>query len=301
MRTAANWFDEGLAALELARGADHVSELMGDYERAVHAFEQALALDPTHSRAIRERALTLAALHQPEAALDALVVAVKLEPDDPTLRLAAAHALVSLKRTEAALETFEAVLRLSADSRALIGRAQMLSALRRDAEAVTAWDAVLSGPKDPFTAEAGGPQALLARATSLAHLEKPEASDAFTSAFKGDHLRPEDLLAALREFEVARLAYRAHLERNPSARALHQAALAWNALGLHPEAIRSWERLVLVEPNAPWAWAGKGKAHEDAGELEGALAAWERALALWPQSPGAAEAIARVRKASGLA
>ena len=59
MKTAESWFDEGLAALELARGADRVSELMGDYERAVHAFEQALALDPAHSGAIRERALTL--------------------------------------------------------------------------------------------------------------------------------------------------------------------------------------------------------------------------------------------------
>ena len=297
MKTAESWFDEGLAALELARGADRVSELMGDYERAVHAFEQALALDPAHSGAIRERALTLSRLHQPEAALDALMVAVKLEPNDPTLRLAAAHALVSLKQTEAALEAFEAVLRLRADSRALIGRAQMLSALRRDAEAVTAWDAVLSGPKDPFTAEAGGPPALLARATSLAHLDKPEASAAFASAFQGD-LRPEDLIAALREFEVARVAYRAHLEKNPSARALHQAGLAWNALGLHPEAVRAWERLVLVEPDAPWAWAGKGKAHEDAGEFDGALTAWERSLALWPQSRAAAEAIVRVRKAA---
>ena len=51
-KTAAQWLEEGMAALELSHTADTLSELRGDRETAVAAFTQALALEPDHDDAL---------------------------------------------------------------------------------------------------------------------------------------------------------------------------------------------------------------------------------------------------------
>ena len=57
MKTAAEWFKEGEAALALSRTADHHSEFREDLESAVGAFEQTLALDPAFPGAQHWRGL----------------------------------------------------------------------------------------------------------------------------------------------------------------------------------------------------------------------------------------------------
>ncbi len=141
MNTAEDWFKQGLAAIDRSLGADRSWEYDSDLRDAVDAFDQAIALDPTHFGAQRERALLLARLDQHEAALDSLVVAASSRGADADLHRAAALSLQALKQFDRALGAFDEVLRLRpTDDVALVGRAESLSALARDELALTAWD-----------------------------------------------------------------------------------------------------------------------------------------------------------------
>lgn len=141
MSTAEDWFKQGLAALDRSRGADRDWEYDSDLREAVDAFDHAIALDPNHLGAQRERGLLLARLEQHEAALDSLVVAANLGGADADLHLAAAKSLLALKLFDRALGAFDEVLGLRPnDDVALVGRAESLTALQRDELALAAWD-----------------------------------------------------------------------------------------------------------------------------------------------------------------
>src|SRR3990167_4978036 len=138
-KTAAEWFEEGMGAIGLSRTADYGSEFAGDLKQAIAAFEQALALEPTHLRALTERGLAHALLGEHEAALDSFVAAIDQAPADPELRLAVAQSLVQVGQPEAALSAFEEALRLRPGDQVInFGRADVLMALRRDDQAVAA-------------------------------------------------------------------------------------------------------------------------------------------------------------------
>ncbi|MDP1821693.1 MAG: tetratricopeptide repeat protein [Archangium sp.] len=147
MKTTAQLFEQGMAAISLSHHADYHSEFVGDLQDAVAAFDQVLALEPTHLRALQERGFALALLDEHERALDSFVAAVCLAPADAELRLAVAQSLLKLERPEAALASLDEVLRLRpGDPEALFRRASALTALGRDAAAVAAWDEVLALP-----------------------------------------------------------------------------------------------------------------------------------------------------------
>jgi tetratricopeptide (TPR) repeat protein len=145
VKTAEDWFNVGLAALDRSRGADRDWEHYGDLEEAVDAFDHALAVDPTHFASLRERGFILAKLDQHEAALDSFVAAASLKLADADLQLAVAKSLQALKQFERALGEFDEVLRVRpGDDQALVGRAECLTALERDALALPAWNEAIA-------------------------------------------------------------------------------------------------------------------------------------------------------------
>lgn len=287
MKSAADWFEEGLAAIALSRSADYQSELMDDLRRAVAAFEHALALDPKLPQAQHQRGLALAHLDQHEAALDAFVAAISLAPEDADLRLAVARSLVAAGQTEAALAAFDEVLRLRpGDEVALFGRASALASLGRDALALAAWDEVL-GRREPFH---GRGRARLARAIALAHLGRAEALGAFRELFDDEpiQLGGSGAPAALRTLEAARAAYRAHVEAHAEdLNGWRRAGQMWGSAGRTVEAIAAWEELLRRAPGDAQAWFGLAEAQVQAGQLEDAVAAYRRSLELWPGFLGA--------------
>lgn len=317
--TAEAWFDKGEWCLDLSRGADRLSEYRGDLEDAVAAFEQALALDPSHRGAARQRAFTLASLERHEEALDAFVQATHLSPDDADVWLSMAQCLARLRRDEAALDAFERTLALRADEpEALFGRAQALTALRRDEAAVAAWDEVLAEPDNRTLKLHGRPvrvltddfrraQARQARAGCLEHLDQAQAEAAFRAAFDAEGAKlpisHQSFVETLRGSEAARRAYRAYLAaRGTEAPTWFRAAGAYRAAGLQEEARAAYETLVCLAPTQPQAWFGKAEAHAAAEEYDEALAAYRRALELWPDFSGAAtrlKALEAERKARG--
>ncbi len=145
MPTSAEWYQRALDALERSRGADRSHEYESDLDDALSAFDQAIHIDPKHFEAQRDRGFLLAHREQYEAALDSFVAAAALRPPDLETLNAVGTCLLSLKLFERALDEFDEVLRREPnDDVALVGRAEALSGLRRDEEAIAAWDAAIA-------------------------------------------------------------------------------------------------------------------------------------------------------------
>lgn len=290
-KTAAQWLDEGLKALELSHSADSISELRGDRESAVAAFTQALALEPKLLGALIHRAFTLADLEEHEQALDAFVAALEVAPSNVALRFGAVESMVALKTYAPALEACEAVVRLQPDHRtAPFVRARLLSLLERDTEAVEAWDALLPTMKD------GGPGSIavarMMRACSLARLGRADATTAFREIFDGGvdrfsvGFRGNPIAEALRQFEPARAAFQAFIAANRATR-LAMAAEAWLAADRPVEALETARVLVEANPSDSRRWFHVAEVHAAAGRVDEALAAYDQSLALEPGFLGA--------------
>lgn len=313
MSTAAEWFEKGKAAIALSYSADSGSEYRGELAEAIEAFDQALALEPGHLEALHERGLAQALLGHHEAALDSFVAASAQSPDDPNLRLAIGQSLAELGKHEAAEGAFDEVLRLRpGDEAALFGRASALMALRRDALAVAAWNEVLRSPDNRnlnfhgrtarvLTTDSRRLHALLSQALALGRLGRAEAAGAFRDVFDANSvslagpLAPGVFHEALRELEVARAAYRAHLEANAGdALTWRRAAQVWQAVHRTEEAISAWDRLLDQAPDAQ-GWFGKAGALEAAGQLDAAISAYEHSLEYWPGFLGASARLEAIK------
>ncbi len=107
---------------------------------------------------------------------------------------------------------------------------------------------------------------------------------AFTAAAAGD------LPRARREAGIAAAS-------PPSFATVHRAlGQGWLDLGLIPEARFELERAVALDPSVPEAWLALGVARARGHDLEGAEAAWERALRLRSGWPPAGENLERARR-----
>jgi tetratricopeptide (TPR) repeat protein len=292
VRTAADWFKEGQADLELSRGADSAREYEADLSRAVRCFDAAIALDAGHLDAHRERGLALAILGRHEEALDSFVTYVHQRPDDADVQLAVAQSLEKLGQWQRALGVFDEVLRLRpGDVEARFGRAMALTQLQRDEAALAAWDVVLAQadgrdvnlhgrPLRVLTDDFRRRQAGEARATVLARLGGPTV---FLPVFDWPSVRSARFLDALRTLPAAGEELRAHVEAAAAdANAWKKAAEAWGAIGRHDDALRAWDEVVRLTPTDEHAWFGRAEAFARAGRLEDAVRDHRRALEVKP-------------------
>lgn len=213
MKTAEEWFQEGLGSLALTNEFSLV-ESQHNMDDALHCFEQALASEPKHVRAIRERGLLLWLYGRYDEALDAFVTVSSVQGPDRAMSVAAGNSLLALGRPEAALGAFEEALRLEPDDdEALFGSACALMKLQRNELALVAWDELLARPQRPFRK---WPDYLvrctrtMLRASTLARLQRPEAYDTFVKLFTEEAAYLQyvsEFAEVLREHEVARRAY----------------------------------------------------------------------------------------------
>jgi tetratricopeptide (TPR) repeat protein len=290
-KTAAQWLDEGLKALELSHSADTTSELRGDRETAVAAFTQALVLEPGLFPALIHRAFTLADLEEHETALDAFVAALEVAPSNVALRFGAVESMVALKKYAPALEACEVVVKLQPDHRtAPFLRAKLLCLLERDVEAVAAWDVLLPTLKDEGP---GSPAvARMMRACSLARLGRADARAAFREVFDDGvdrfsvGFRGNPVAEALRQFAPAREAFQAFVSENRATR-LAMAADAWLAADRPVEALETARLLVEANPSDSRIWFHLAEVHAAAGRVAEALAAYDQSLAREPGFLGA--------------
>jgi len=148
-------------------------------------------------------------------------------------------------------------------------------------------------PDDPYRPTFATPEERLAEA-----LKRLEAAEA-TPAPLGDlalWLHGEALLEQGKADEAVEELRRAadRLGDDPTMGGPVKAALAKGlaAAGKYDESVALWEELTDAEAGYPGdlAWEGLAKAREAKGDAEGARAAWQQVLDLYPQSPVAAAA-----------
>ena len=103
--------DDELAEAYVARGA--IRAKVGDYAAAIDAFQRAIELDPSYSKAYHWYGdVLLTHLQQPDAALPLLQRAYALDPVSPPLIVTVGQTLVGLGRFEEALEYYQKALEI---------------------------------------------------------------------------------------------------------------------------------------------------------------------------------------------
>jgi tetratricopeptide (TPR) repeat protein len=301
-RTAQDWYDDGRAALELSWTADTQSDLQDDYRRALAAFEQCLALDPSHAAAQRDRAHVLAKLGRHDEAIDGLVAAAHAGGAGLELLVQAASSSLELGRAEATLSLADqALARDPAHLHALALRAEALSLLGRDADAIEAWDRALADTS--FRSRFPVARARCLRARSVERLGRPDAFATWLGLFV-DEARtvqwpgcPALVLDALQTSALAREAFTRSLEQGAGGSDFVwlRGGHVWLRARRPDEALAASERQLSLTPRSFDAWVNKAEALAAAGRLEDAIAAFEHAVSLNPTHLGAPARLKAVR------
>lgn len=151
-------------------------------------------------------------------------------------------------------------------------------------------------------------RARIARALVLSRLGRADAFSAFCELFAEGRklmngpLSPEaELLEALKANAVAQAAYRQHVEtRKADADEMRRAGGVWIRAGQSADALTAWDAVVGLQPHDATAWFGKAEAHAQAEQFAHAIAAYERALVLWPEFIGAAARMKVIKERAGL-
>src|SRR4029079_62867 len=275
MDDAESRFQEGMKHIGLSRHADYHSEYVGDLEDAVHCFDRALALDPSHAGALSEKGTALAALGRHVEAVQALEQALGFRPDDADLWLEQAGALYGVGRDADALAACDAVLRLRpGGAGATFRRAEALDRLRREVEALAAWQAFLQIPDTRtfnfhgakprwITRDVRRARAWFATAGALARLgRRDEALGCYRALLEEGAATTlstsEYLSAALACDETARVAYLAYIEgRAADSQAWRTAGGLWLRAARPEDALAAYERAIQLAPADPDGWYGK--------------------------------------------
>ena len=302
MKSADEWYEEGQAALELSRSADHHSEYVSDLEDAVTAFREALELDTEHAGASRSLAFSLARLGRHAEAEIAFESALAIYPNDADLMLARAQSLQQAHDLARALAAYDRALQARPnDPEALYGRAEVLETLRRNERALEAWEAVLRLPDnrainhfgqrmEVLTTDLRTLRAFLSRASALARLGRnQEAEQGFAELLIGawialhGPLLQDRFADTIGELEPARRAYRLHVHRHRTKPEVWRlAGDTYSKAGLIDDALAAHSEAVNLAPDDGDAVWRKGEALAKAGRLDEAVGALRQALTLHP-------------------
>ena len=223
----------------------------GLMQKALDAFDRALAIDPQDARIHYSRGVVLAQLGRMHEALAAFDEALKINPQFAKVHYSRGLALAQLGRMDEALAAFDRALAINPqDAEAHHGRGLALAQLGRMDEALAAFDRALAiNPQD-------------ARA----------------------HHRRGVALALLGRIDEALVAFDRALAINPQdAKAHHGRGLALAKLGRMDEALAAFDRALAIDPQDAEAHSSRGLALTELERTDEALAAFDRALAINPQ------------------
>ncbi len=294
-KDAEAWFREGMRHVEMSYSADYRSELVGDLEDALVAFDRSLALQGDHLEALMERAKVLSRLGRHDDAVGAFEKAIRLRPEDVELRLQMADSLRRAGRHEEALAACEKA-RAKAPERAegRYLRAQVLDALSRSEDALAAWEEILREPEDVNAGVLTGSfrrlKARVACAANLARVgRQAESVAAFRALLEREQLREveNDFHAALGSLDAAREAYWRHLAARPDAPAEWlRAGSAFLRASRATEAMRAYQTATRLAPANADAWWGLAEALVQAGQPGDSVPMFDEALRIRPDYLG---------------
>lgn len=302
LKTADEWFTEGMRQLDLSRSADTSSDYQGDLEAACAAFEQCLTLNTGHLEALRQRGLTLLSLERHTEALDCLVAAAAQRPDDRELLFAAAKCTSALGEFANAVPLWERVRALSpGEADIAFELARALTRSGQSERSLPLWDECLRAFSAHGLSAYRRREAALERAIALAQLERDGAVEAFRAAFEAYGSELGQAPMVLDRFAPARRALRlAEADHALDPARLRTFARVWERAGdsetaaeLRQAARRARVAAVEQSPDDPARWLARAEDHLADGEHEQAFVAFERSVALSPD-PARSQAALRL-------
>lgn len=273
----------------------------GDLAKAQAGYRKILKKRPNHFDALYMLGLSEHQSNNSEAAERALKRALLVDPHSAAARYARAVVLSALKRDDEALSCFDALLALQPDfAEAHLERAKLLSRLQRFADAIGAYDNVLRiNPQQR--------DVLISKGEALHYLGR------FTDA-----IACYDQLLAAKPNHVAALVNRGcafkDLRRTDAAIACYDRALALapdNTTALinrgetmlilkrNEDALADFDRVIALNPKLALGWLGRANVLMLEKQVSAALEACRRALAIEPDSPKALSQIGQCQALLG--
>jgi predicted O-linked N-acetylglucosamine transferase (SPINDLY family) len=268
-----------------------VQAAMRRSEKAVQAYDRALALQPNNVEAIVNRGAALHELGRFEEALAAAERAVTLNSAYPPAHLNRGLALGALQRYEAALAAYQRAIALKSDyADAHANRGAALFALQRYGEALASYDRALA--IDPRAAEAAFNRGAALRA--LGRVSEALAAYDRALAIAPNHVgalaNRGAALYELRRFSEALAAFDRLVALNSKdADAHYNRGNALHELGRFEEAAVSFDRALALEPGFVDALYNRGNARFVLKRYDEALADFEQTLEARPDHPYALE------------
>jgi protein O-GlcNAc transferase len=183
-----------------------------------------------------------------------------------------------------ALASFDqALLRTPSLAEAWLGRAQVLSQLGRNVEAVDSCDRAISAKPELTSAHLMRAKLLVDLGRHGHALEGVDRLLAAAPNLAEAWLGRGNILFVLKRYEEALEAYQRSLALKA---ALPEACLGranvLNALKRHEEALGAYNQALAINPNQAGAWLGRGNVFDELKRNDDALAAYDKALALAP-------------------
>jgi predicted O-linked N-acetylglucosamine transferase (SPINDLY family) len=258
----------------------------GNFAKAEQALQRAVSLNPQSPEACSNLGLALFQLKRLQEARTFQERALSLQPNFPTALTNLGNTLMWLGQVEHAVQAHDAAIRLVPDySDAHVNRGMALLILERNEEADQSFDRALALRPGQFQALAGKGMA----GVNLRHFDaaltwfdtalaiNPGAAEVL--AHRGRlHVQTKQLAKAAADFDAA-LAISPELEAGWRGKA-QIAILAGNVA----QAVAACNRVLVQTPDCALTLLLLGNCYTKQGEIDAALACFDRSLALNPDS-----------------
>ncbi len=134
------------AVVHYRRG--YILNLLERYEEALTAYEQAIQLDPTNASFHGGKGNVFRELRRYADAQQAYEEAIRLSPNTPIFHINRGDVLFTLKEFEKSIDAYDQAIKVASKggikSKAYVGKATVLLRLRRDKEAIAAYERATS-------------------------------------------------------------------------------------------------------------------------------------------------------------
>lgn len=222
----------------------------GQLDDAERLYQEILAVAPGRFDALQFLGMLELQKGRPEAAVELLAQALRIDPK---------HALAQFH----------------------LGCA--LQELKRDAEAVAAFDRAIAARPDLAEVWNNRANALRALGRREEALASADRAIALKPDFPAAHYNRGNVLRDLRRYDAALASYdRALARKIDFVEALHNRGNALRDLARHAEALASYDAAIAIRPNFAEAYYNRGVALEDLQHYGEALESYDRAIALDP-------------------
>jgi len=253
-------------------------------DAAVSSYDRAIALKPDFAEAYYNRGNALKELKQMEAAVASYDKAILLKFDYAEAYSNRGHALQEMKQLDTAVTSYDRAITLKPDyAEAYYNRGNALQEMKQLDASLWSYDKAIFLQPEYADAHAN-------RGVTLHKLKQLEAAAA--SYKKAIELSPRhgeayynqgNVLQEMKQLDSAVISYDKAITLKPdNAYAYYNRGVALHKLKLLDAAVASYDKAIELKPNYAEAYSNRGHALQELKQLDAAMANFDRAIALKP-------------------